>query len=88
MRIAFCTAEQQEAVRGNAMTRQLSRQILLQSVTLRRKEITDEDLEEAGLVAVKSGALKGCYVTGDPNEAVVHHQRLINDPILGVMWKE
>lgn len=83
MRIAFCTEEQQEAAREGHLTKEQSRQILLQSVNLRR-ESTDSELEQAPLYHIEKGPLRGCFVTDNPREVRIGDKRLINDPILGV----
>lgn len=88
IRISFASkTAAAEAIEGE-MKPELERELLLSSVALSARNISFSDLEKSDLHRIERGKLRGCYVSPGCDEIRIGQRVLVNDPILGVMWKE
>ena len=88
LRIAFANTDLLEAAKTNHLTKLHQKQIFLSSVAISMRGIQQSDLENDSLFRIDRGVLRGCYITDQPNEIRIGNRTLVNDPMLGIHWKE
>lgn len=88
IRISFSTPALFEAAQTGRLTKEQQREIYLSSVSLARKRFPSDSLESCALNKIEKGRLKGCYLSPHCDTIEMGKSVLINDPVLGVLWKE
>ena len=88
IRISFSTPALFEAAQTSRLTKEQQREIYLSSVSLSRKRFPSDSLESAALYQIEKGRLKGCYLSPYCDTIEIGKYVLVNDPLLGVQWKE
>lgn len=87
-RISFTDSILIEAAKQGKLTKEQQKEIIMSSVSLSLHRVTYEDLEKSSLYKIEKGRLKGCYLSDTCDIIAIGNCMLINDPILGVYWKE
>lgn len=88
VRIAFSNPEMLAKARGNMLTRDEQRDIVLSSVSLSLRHITEKDLLSSDLYRIEKNPLKGCYLSDKDDKITIGKYVLVNDPVLGVIWED
>ena len=87
-RVAFSTPALAEAAKSGQISRDQLKEIFLSSVSLSMKQVSSADLESSSLVKIQKGVLRGCFISGQCDIIRIGEKYLVNDPVLGVLWKE
>lgn len=88
VRIAFSNPILVEAAKRGRLTKEQQKEIFLSSVSLSMNRISYGDLENSELYKIEKGVLKGCYMSASCDKIKIGKNVLVNDPVIGVLWKE
>ncbi len=83
MRIAFCSRQLFEKIQKGALSSEDEREIFGKSAVLK---LTGE--EDTNAIKIKKGKLKGVMALCGENECVWGNYHIVNDPEIGIVWKE
>ena len=87
-RIAFSDSETLEKARSGRISVKDKQTIILESVSLSMRHLSERDLISGGLYKIDRSALKGCYISEKNDRIRIGNKDLVNDPVLGVLWEE
>ena len=87
-RIAFTTPALVKAAKQGYLSKAQTREIFLSSISLSMRHVSSSDLENSSLFKIQKGPLKNCYLSESDDIIIIGKKTLINDPILGILWKE
>jgi len=88
IRISFSTTDLLEAAKGGHLSKEQSREIFLSSVSLSAKRFGRDLTELDVLYKIEKGMMRGCFITDQHGNIRAGNKMLINDPALGILWKE
>ena len=88
VRISFSTPALFEAAQTGSLTNEQEREIYLSSVSLAQNRFPCGSMESGALYKIEKGRLKGCYLSSHCDTMEMGKNVLINDPVLGILWKE
>ena len=87
-RIAFVTAALKEAAQNGKLTKAQQNEVFMSSASLPMNRVSNKDLADSDLYRIEKGVLKGCYISDNCDKISIGKKFLVNDPILGIYWKE
>ena len=88
VRIAFATQELFDAAKTGYLTREQQLEIYRASVALPVKQFFGADLKSDTLYEIEKGLLRGCFIADNRDMIQLGDRILLNDSVLGVLWKE
>ena len=88
LRISFANESLYEAAQNGHLTKSQKREIFMSSAAISMRGISQTDLETSLLFKVEKGVLRGCYISAQDDIITIGRRELLNDPVLGIMWKE
>ncbi len=88
LRVAFVNDALLEKAKNDRLSKEEQKEVFLSSVSVSARFLSRGGTDTDMLYRIKKGTLKGCLLSGSDDKICFEKRTLINDPVMGVLWKE